>query len=156
VTQEKQYPLTEETRPFLPTIQRIEHAYSVSLREMRSHSRTLEAIDARLAVANALRGKGLSYRAIGEVINRDHSSVRYLLKRRDAVTGKRIRRNPDAAVRSDLDSMSVKAMRAGSAALLKAIFATGKVYRPMSLAEQLEATEWIKKAPPLKQIGWME
>lgn len=154
---EEQYPLTDETRPFLRTIKLIEQTYSVTLREMRSHHRMHDTNDARLALAHALRAKGLSYRAIGEVINRDHSSVRYLLKRRDAQTGKRITRaNRDIAVRSDLESMSKTAMYSGSAALLLAIFATGKAYRPMCLAEQIAAVEWAKKAKPLKQIGWME
>lgn len=147
---------SKETVEHLPTIKKIADVYGVSLRDLLGHSRTLGTMDARAALVKALRDKGLSYNAIGRVVNRDHSTVRQLLMRLSGAPRKERRMRDNIAARSETERMSTDMLKRGSAALLLAIFAAGKSYRPMSPAEVLAATEWAKKFKGLRPVGWME
>lgn len=148
--------LTKETVEHLPTIKKIADVYSVALRDLLGHTRTLPTMEARAALVKALRAKGLSYNAIGRVINRDHSTVRQLLMRLQGGPKKERRMRENIAARSETERMSTDMLKRGSAALLLAIFATGKSYRPMSPAEVLAATEWAKKFKAVRPVGWIE
>lgn len=153
---QQSHTFTKETMEHLSTIKKIADAYSVSLRDLLGRTQTDEVSSARCALAHALLAKGLSYRAIGRVINREHSSVRQLLRRHSTQPKQKRKDRSNVAARSETERMFNDMCKRGSAALLLAIFATGKSYRPMSLAEQVAATEWARKIKPVRNIGWME
>lgn len=47
--------------------------------EIRSRRRDSFLVEARVIIARALREKGLSFPQIGMIMNRDHSSIQYLI-----------------------------------------------------------------------------
>lgn len=57
----------------------------ITLDELQSNSRKRELVCARRVVAKILRDNSESLHSIGRVINRDHSTVAYLLKDFDVI-----------------------------------------------------------------------
>lgn len=147
---------SKKTVEYLPTIKKFADEYGVQIRDLLGPTKAAVVVAARVALAKELRSQNLTYKVIGEVINRDHTSVRHLLRRKAGIPQKPApRRDWEIATRGETERMFNDMCKRGSAALLLAIFATGKSYRPMDLAEQLKATEWAKKAKPLRLVGWM-
>lgn len=147
---------SKEAVVHLDTIAKIAKTYSVTLRDLLGHSRKAEIVHARCALAHALRAKNLTYAAIGEIINRDPTSVRQLLRRRaGAPKQNRKVRDYEIATRGETERLFFDMCKRGSAALALAILNTGKAYRPMPLEEQLAVTEWAKKSGPVRPLGWL-
>jgi hypothetical protein len=120
-------------------------------RDLVGPCRTIKAVNARAAVAQALKEKGLSHRAIGLVIKRDRNSVRHLLGREVQPPGA----DPQVCL-TEAERMSAEMRRRGSAALLLAIFATGKTHGPVSPERQLAAVEWAQRHRGPLELKWMD
>lgn len=147
----------EETTTYLQIIAEIADAYEVPVYALRGHSRKAELVDARAAAAQALRGHDLTYVAIGNLLNRDSTSVRQLLRRRlnPPPTGRKPKALA-AAPRDETERLFNKMCKAGARALARAIFETGKLHGPMSEEAQAEAVKWSNEGPKLTAIGWMQ
>ena len=71
--------LTSAIEPLL-SLQRIAKAHGLTSRDIRGRDRHRRLVTARRAVAVALRGIGLTYAEVGEVMHRDHASVMNLVR----------------------------------------------------------------------------
>ena len=71
--------LTNALDPLL-SLQRIAKAHGLTSRDIRGRDRHRKLVTARRALAVALRGIGLTYAEVGEVMHRDHASVMNLVR----------------------------------------------------------------------------
>lgn len=55
-------------------------AYGISLPQLLSHRRDMTFVTARVECAKKLRAMGLSLPRIGKIMNRDHTTILYLLR----------------------------------------------------------------------------
>lgn len=71
--------LDEDDQSWQPGYRDILRHYGETARRLRSSNRDKNIVSCRIAIARFLRGRGWSYPRIGEILNKDHSSVVYML-----------------------------------------------------------------------------
>ena len=160
MTNTQSHTITKFMMEYFPIIHHACRKRGVSVMEFSSQSREYRIVDARRDVAEKLLALGLSYVDIGALMNRDARSVELLLTRkrsRDEQKHKHHEMNPDPAVRDDSKRRWSDHCEAGSKALLRAIFDTGMMYRPMSKQEVDEAKQWATTGRNIdvEEKGWM-
>lgn len=152
--------LTKFMMEYFPVINAACKKYRVSISEFTSTSREYRIIDARREAAEILSLTGLTYEEIGALMNRDARSVELLLTRkrkREPEKHKHHEMHPDPALRDDSKRLWRDACEAGSKALLRAIFDTGTIYRPMSKDEIEAAKQWATSGNNInvEPKGWI-
>lgn len=84
---------TPPRRPFFKSevIAEVAQAFKVPVYDMTGPARNRSVVNARAVVAKALRVRGMSTPQIGKTLNRDHSTIVYLLQ----TFAKRAERSPE-------------------------------------------------------------
>lgn len=126
--------------------------HGTTIAEVIGPTKLGNVVDARREMAILLRNKGLGYYEIGEALHRDHTSIRGLIHKKRSRVGR-----SSAAQREEIERQWNKMLKLGSMALLRAIYATGKLHGPMSEAAQVEAITWANKGDGKSvNVGWLK
>ena len=136
-------------------ITRIAREHDITRADLLGPRRTNKLVNARAALAQALREAGLTYRAIGLAIKRDATSVRGLLNRRVSPPKKAKTKLPQVAYVTEAERLFTEMRKRGSAALLMAIFATGKTHGPITPEQEVEAVRLAQRYRKPLQMGWL-
>lgn len=146
----------EAQRQFIQDeITRIAREHGITRADLLGPRRTDKLVNARAALAQSLRENGLTYRAIGLGIKRDATSVRGLLRRRVNPPKKATTKPPAVPSFTEAERVFTEMRKRGSAALLLAIFATGKTHGPITPEQEVEAVRFAQRQRAPLQMGWM-
>jgi hypothetical protein len=120
--------------------------YNITISQFHSSSREYRIVDARRELCEEMLAEGHSFFEIAIAVQRDVRSIHQLLyrkrKREPKPDAKHHEVNKDPALRDDSKRVEKLMMEAGSKELCRAIFSTGRIYRPLSEDEVAAAMLW--------------